>query len=45
MLDSKGKFAYNGGVIFYAGLESGAGAPQFSVSMDTSGEARWEIHT
>lgn len=37
--------AYDGGVIFYAGSESGAGAPQFSVSLDTSGKSRWEIHT
>jgi ABC-type Fe3+-citrate transport system substrate-binding protein len=35
----------NGGLIYYGPYESGSGAPQFSVSLDTSNEARWEIHT
>jgi len=46
MMNKDGEtLAYNGGVIYYAGTESGAGAPQFSVSLDASGKARWEIHT
>lgn len=36
---------FDGGVIYYAGKESGAQAPQLSVSLDTSGKTRWEVHT
>lgn len=36
---------YNGGIIFYAGEESGVGGPQFSVTLSGRKDARWEIHT
>lgn len=39
------KFRYNGGLIFYAGAESGAGLPQLSVTTSGRKDARWEIHT
>lgn len=35
----------NGGVIFYQGRTTGAGAPQYCVTLSNSDEARWEIHT
>lgn len=35
----------NGGVIFYAGKESGVGGPQFSVTLSGNTHPRWEIHT
>jgi hypothetical protein len=35
----------NGGIIFYGGAESGAGAPQFSVSLSGDRHPRWEVHT
>jgi hypothetical protein len=40
---------FNGGLIFYAGSESGVGAPQLSVSlsraMGQEKAAGWEVHT
>lgn len=38
------KFRFNGGLIFYDKGDSGVGAPQFSVRLDSS-ECGWEIHT
>jgi hypothetical protein len=39
------RLLYNGGLIFYAGAESGAGGPQYSVTTSGRSDARWEIHT
>ena len=36
---------FQGGLIFYNPNDNGSGSPQFSVSLDTSGKARWELHT
>lgn len=35
---------FNGGLIYYGG-GSGAGAPQYSVSLSSDESSRWEIHT
>lgn len=35
----------NGGLIYFGPSEGGVGAPQYSVSLRSSEEARWEIHT
>jgi hypothetical protein len=36
---------FNGGLIFYEGKESGAGAPQLSVTLSGRSDSRWEVHT
>ncbi len=36
---------FNGGLLYYGPRDNGVSAPQFSVSLDTSNEARWEIKT
>ena len=39
------KTGMNGGLIFYGAGDNGTSAPQFSVSLDTTGKSRWEVHT
>ena len=43
--DGTARPVFNGGLIFYAGRESGAGAPQYSVTLSGRTDPRWEIHT
>jgi hypothetical protein len=45
LLHEDGRPWVNGGVIFYAGPESGSGSPQFSVSNSGLKYSRWEVHT
>ena len=44
--DATGEYKrwFNGGCIFYGSQDSGVGAPQFSVRMQT-GKSGWEINT
>lgn len=45
LVDENDRPVMGGGVIFYAGSESGVGGPQFSVTMSGRTDSRWEIHT
>lgn len=40
-----GAYLISGGLLFYAGAESGVGSPQFSVTTSGRKDARYEIHT
>ncbi len=42
--DSKYRFWFNGGLIYYGQNDSGVGAPQFSVRVSGS-DSGWEINT
>jgi hypothetical protein len=45
--DAEGKrsLVFNGGLIFHAARSTGAGAPEFAVTLDPQDKPHWQVHT